>query len=130
MARLSGKAGEVKADATVAATVYGVTNWEIDYKGDAIDTTGMDSAGAKVFIGGLTEISGTVECFHESDHELNTDITPAATILVELYYATGDASAWHGSAVVTDTKPTVQVDGAVKWSITFQGTGAWEYAAP
>jgi len=130
MARLSGKAGSVKADATMVALVYGVTSWELDYKGEAMDVTGMDSSGAKAFIGSLTEGTISFECFEDTDHPLNTDILPGLTILWEFRYASGDTSAWHGSAIVTDLKPTVSVDGAVKWSVNAQCTGTFHYAIP
>ncbi len=130
MARLSGKAGSVKADATIVALVYGVTSWELDYKGEAVDVTGMDSSGAKAFIGSLTEGTISFECFEDTDHPLNTDILPGLTILWEFRYASGDTSAWHGSAIVTDLKPTVSVDGAVKWSVNAQCTGTFHYAIP
>lgn len=130
MARIAGKAGEVKADATTVAVVYGVTSWELDYKGEAVDATGMDSSGAKQFVAGLTEGTLSIECFEESDHPLNTDILPGLTILFNLRYVSTDAAAWHGSAIVTDLKPSVTVEGAVKWSITAQATGSFHYANP
>lgn len=130
MANLAGKAGEVKIDSTVPAVVYSVTSWEADIKSDAIEVTGMGDSGNKTFIGGLTEGTFTVECFEDSDHALNTDITPGATCLVQLRYNSADSSAWHGSAIITDLKPTVSVDGAVKWTFSGQFSGEVHYAAP
>ena len=128
MARIAGTAGSVKADATTVAQVYGLTSWELDYKGEAIDVTGMDSASdAKEFIGGLTEGTISMECFEEGDHPLNADIAPGATVLYELRYTGLTGASWHGSAIVTDLKPSVSVEGAVKWSITAQATGAIAY---
>jgi predicted secreted protein len=130
MAAISGKAGSVKVDATVPAVVYSITSWEADLKGDAIDVTGMGDSGAKTFIGGLTEGSCSFECYEDSDHVLNADIAPGASVLIQLRYVSTDAAAWHGEAIVTSLKPTVSVEGAVKWSVAAQFTGAVEYANP
>jgi hypothetical protein len=130
MAMIAGKAGSVKADATVPTPVYSVTSWEFDYQGDAIETTGMSDGGKRTYIGGLTGGNFTFECFEDTDHVLNADITPGATILVEFRYVSTDSSAWHGSGIVTSLKPTVAVDGAVKWTVTGTMTGTIEYAVP
>ncbi len=132
MARVSGKGGLVKMDATITAQVYAVTNWEMDYKGDTIDVTGMDSGGAKAFLGGLIEATIAVECYEDGAFPLNSDITPGAAILFELYYVNTDTSAWHGTAYVTDKKPTVELSGAVKWSISAQVSNdtTFHYAIP
>jgi hypothetical protein len=128
MARISGKAGQVWADTgvvTEADVILGVTSWEMDQKGAADDTTGMDSGGAKEFIGGLTEGTGSVEAF--ADGALDAHIVVGGLISVNLLYADGDTDCWYGSAIVTQRKPTVQVDGAVKWSIQFQYTSTIAY---
>jgi predicted secreted protein len=130
MARIVGNHSMIKLDATVPTEVVGCTSWEIDYKGEAIDTTGMDSAGAKGFIGGLTEASIAFECYEDAATPLNTDIAPGAVLLWQFRYIHDDAAAWHGSAIITDMKPSVTVEGAVKWSITGQATGTVHYANP
>lgn len=132
MARETGKIGQVWCDAgvpTEADVILHVTNWELDYKGDAIDVTGMDSAGAKAFIAGLTEGTVTVECFLDAVTELDADIVPGATLGCYLLYADGDLSGWKGSGILTDMKPSVPVDGGVKWSLTLQYSGTFSYAA-
>jgi len=123
MARTSGKLGS----ATINAVTYnGVTNWEIDYKGDAIDVTGMTDAGVKAFVGGLTEWSGSMDVVWDNTQALPTPaLTLAATVAVSLVTgATGALDTWAGAVIITDCKVTVPVDGAIKLSCTFQGTGA------
>jgi predicted secreted protein len=120
MARLSGKDGTV----SVNASVLGVTSWEIDYKGDAIDVTGMDSSGAKAFIGGLTEWSGTVEGHWEST------APPSAALVgtqVNVSLVSDNATpkvTCAGAVIVTGLKIGVSVDANVTYTYTFQGTGA------
>lgn len=121
MARASGKAGTVTIATCGPGAYNGVTSWEIDYKGDAIDVTGMSDAGVKAFIAGLTEWSGTVD--------LNWDTaqaapTPAlAGTISAVTGATGAYDTWAGAIIVTSAKVTIPVDGACKLSIAFQGTG-------
>jgi len=119
MARLSGKGGSASVG---GAAVLGVTSWEIDYKGEAVDVTGMDSSGAKQFVGGLTEWSGTIDGNLESGATLPT---PAASVAVALVDSADTGyNTYSGTAIVTGVKPSTSVEGAVKYSITFQGTGA------
>lgn len=127
MARIAGKAGEVEIDATVPATVYGVTNWELDYQGDAIDVTGMGDSGARTFIGGLVGGSATIECFEDGAHALNTDIRPGLGVTANLRYVTTDLTSWNGTGYITGLRPRVAVDGAVQWTITVQFSGEIAY---
>jgi predicted secreted protein len=119
MARVAGKSGS----ATINSVTYnGVTSWEIDYKGAAIDTTGMDSAGVKEFVGGLTEWSGSLD--------LNWDVSQAppapASIFPAVFLTGGSGSydSWAGNVLVTSVKSSVPLDGVCKLAIAFQGTGA------
>lgn len=130
MARLAGKAGAFLIDATDPVDPIGVTSWELDYKGEAVDITGMDSSGVKEFIAGLTEAAGTATIFATDDATnpvANTEIRPGLTCVIWLFHAASDAESWNGSAIITDVKPTVHVSGAVSYDISFQFTGAIAY---
>lgn len=119
MARASGKAGSVTIN---AVTYNGVKNWEINYKGDAVDVTGMSDSGAKNFVGGLTEWSGSCS--------INWDVTQAPPAPGAAYAATfltgagGSYDSFAGTILATDIHVSTPVDGAVTLDITFQGTGA------
>lgn len=133
MARLHGQSGQFKEDVTggTPAVVVGITNWNIDVKGSADDATGMDSSGKKAFIAGLTEWSGSLSGMWDTTE---TDIIDApilnagATLDVE-FWETADAGDTHynGTVIVTSFKPEVAVDGVVKLSVDFQGSGALTY---
>lgn len=128
MARQSGKAGQVWIDSTQPTNddaVLGVTSWELDLRGDAIDVTGMDSGGAKEFVGGLTEGTATIECY--ADGALDSDIVEGSQVYCWLLYADGDTSAWQGRGIVTQKRPSVTVDGAVRWTLVVQYSGGIEY---
>jgi len=131
MAHVAGKAGQVWCDTgvpTEADVILYVTNWELDYKGDAIDVTGMTDVGVKSFVSGLTEGAVSVDCFYD-DAGLDVHIAPGASVGCYLLYADGDASGWKGTGIVTDMKPSVAVDGAVKWNLSIQYSDAFSYAA-
>ena len=118
MARYSGKAGSI----TNAATNIAVTSWEIDAKGDAIDTTGMDDAGVKEFLAGCTEWSGSFEGFATGTV---AGSAPGSAITAGVFASSGTAGApkLTGTGFITGCKVSSAVDGAVKVSCTFQGSG-------
>ena len=67
---------------TINLSTY-VTSITVNYEKDAVESTGMGTAAAHVFIGGLQNISVSVE--------LNND-QAAASVLETLYSATGSGS--------------------------------------
>lgn len=123
MAALSGKQGSV----TYAGTsVSHISSWEIDYKGDAIDVTGMSDAGKKAFIGGLTEWSGSFDATLDGSYTLPT---PAASVAISLVdSADSGYNTYSGTVITTGVKVTSKVDGAVTINVTFQGTGTLSIA--
>ena len=130
MARMAGKAGAFKIDATVPADPVGVTEWTFDYSGDTVDITGMDSAGAKEFLATLTGANGTAKLFATDDDQnpvANTEIRPGLTCIVWLFHASTDAASWNGNVIIRNVKPTVQLSGAVEFDVSFEFTGAIAY---
>lgn len=123
MAILSGKAGTVTIN---SGAITGVTSWELDYQGDAIETTGMSDSGKRTYIGGLTGWSGSIEF---NVHSAATLPTPAAAVTFALVDS-GDSGAntYSGTAITTSMKVSTSVDGAVKCSVAFQGTGTLSIA--
>jgi len=119
MARFAGKAGSI----TNAGTNIAITSWEIDAKGDAIDVTGMDDAGVKQFLAGLTEWSGSFEGFAEGTVAASA---PGSAITAGVFASsvTAGAPKLTGTGFVTGCKVASAVEGAVKVSVTFQGSGA------
>lgn len=132
--RLHGKGGWVTID---TEDIIGVTSWTLDVKGAADDATGLDSAGAKMFIAGLVEWSGSISGVWDSDDDAllpptmgsNTDISLRLSVFApppdeaDEYFYTGDA-------VATSFKPEVGIDGVVKWTLDFQGNGDLTFPEP
>ena len=123
--KFSGKAGSI----TTIATNIGVTSWEIDYKADAVDVTGMDDAGVKEFIAGLTEWSGSFEGWSTGTV---AGSAPGTAIVGAVFASSTTAGAPKLTATgtggnagfITGLKVSTAVEGAVKVSCTFQGSGA------
>lgn len=117
MSRVSGKAGEV----TIAAgSVTGIKDWSISYKAAALDSTGFDSSGAKTFLGGITEWSGSFAGFKDGV-PLAIDGTVVAGVFKETQTAT---QKWSGNVILTDISSKTDVASVVTYSYTFQGTAA------
>ena len=116
MARLAGIAGEV----TVAgASVTGIKSWSLDYTVEALEGTGFDSSGNKVYIPGLKGWSGSFEGV--KDAAPLTIGTEIALVLKESQVAT---QKFNGQAIVNGLHPKTDVTGLATYSYDFQGTGA------
>jgi len=124
MARFAGKTGSI----TVIATNIGITSWEIDAKADAIDVTGMDDAGIKEFLAGVTEWSGSFEGFAGG----TVTGSVVGTAITNAVFSSGGAGSPKltatGGGFITGLKVSTEVTGAVKVSCTFQGSGALTYS--
>ena len=121
MARFAGKGGSI----TNGGSNVAIKSFEVDAKGDAIDVTGMDSSGAKAFIAGLTEWSGSITGLATGDV---TSWKPGTTMTAMVLDTAGGLSpTLTGDAIITGLKVSTAVDGAVTVDITFQGTGALAY---
>lgn len=118
MARISGKAGEVEFD---SGAVLGITKWDSDFKADTTETSGMDSGGAKEFISGLTECSGTLSGNWDGGGEPPV-VGQSATLLLKATAAGGVTVT--GTAIITGLKPTVEVKGVVTFDCQWQGSAA------
>lgn len=117
MARFSGKTGSF----STSSTYIGVESMDIDYKGDAIDVTGMDSSGAKAFIAGLTEWSAEVTGFVNG---AISSLVPGTTVTAGVW-STGSTGApkFTGSGIITGLKVNSTVAGAVNVTVSVQGSG-------
>lgn len=129
MARIHGKGGSAKVDVDDGGSpeaILGITNWTIDYKASADDMTGLDSAGVKTFLAGLTEWSGSFNGVWDVTEADTIDdpplVSPGTRLELELWM--NDTVNYAGDCLVTGFKPEVQIDGVVKLSVDFQGTEA------
>ncbi|MBU2060032.1 MAG: hypothetical protein KKB38_20145, partial [Gammaproteobacteria bacterium] len=101
------------------AAVTGIKSWTVDYVFDALEGTGFDSSGHRVYTPGLDGWSGSFEGY--KDGTPLTIGTEVALILKESATAT---QKWYGQAIITGAHPAGAVDGLIAISYDFQGTGA------
>lgn len=119
MARIHGKLGSV-AFSSYSGGV-GITNWSIDYKAAADDATGMDSAGVKEFLAGLTEWSGSFSGEYDSTQG---KLAPGGAAASATFTGgSGTTIAYTGNIIVTSFKIDSAIDSVIKFSCDFQGTG-------
>lgn len=120
MARLSGKSGSISVG---GSQLLHCNEWELTYEGEAVDVTGMDDNGVKTFIPGLTSWSGNASGFLDSTQTLPTPCASIVNISLVDSRDTG-GNTYSGSVIITQVTYSTTVDGSVKWSVNFQGTGA------
>ena len=71
MAVLTGEKGTVKVDNNDSATpvaIADVRSWTITHTADTIETTSMDSGGARTYAKGLTQFTGSMEVVYNDNH--------------------------------------------------------------
>mgnify|MGYP001319850460 CR=1 FL=1 len=123
MANHKGSEGTVKIGTDVIAEVR---NWSIDESAETIDDTVLGDT-AKTKKAGLTEWSGSLECFwDETDANGQGAMTIGAEVTLNLY-PEGDTSGdtyFSGSAIITAIGAKGSHDGMVEASFGCEGNGA------
>lgn len=122
MARASGHTGTATINSVL---VKGVESWNIDYTANIIEVTGMDSGGIAEHIGGVTRWSGSITGHYDgaTGGSLGT-VTPGASLTHSLVTNTTAGKTYAGTAIIESCNPEVSVDGSVRFTINFTGTGA------
>ena len=124
MAHLAGKAGNVYytttgGTATQAAIVAGMKSWNVDYVGEALETTDFGDSGKKTYIAGLTGWSGSFEGYKDGAAAL----TVGSSYVLHLRESATTTQRYTGTAIITGLHAGGSVDGVVTQSWDFQGTG-------
>lgn len=145
MAETRGTDGVIKVKATKAAdgtaisgetmtALLHVTNFTLEETTETIDVTTMGD-GQRVILATFQGFSGTVDGYWDASdtglgHAADEDpaVRAGRTVEFELYPA-GEGGAsnvayYSGSAIVTSVSRTASFDGAVEYSMAFDGTGA------
>jgi len=116
MAEISGINGDVNCTGGDTS----VHNWTVSYAGDALETTDFDdSSGGRSYIPGITNWSGSYDCYYDSG---NTKV-PGSTGTIILRTGTGDSALFTGSIIITGMDVSAPVDGIITQTYTFQGSG-------
>lgn len=118
MAEVKGKDGSV----TFSSGNTTVNSWVLNYVGGTYETTNFDnSSGGKAFIAGITEWSGSYDCFYSTGNVATAGTTGSITLKTTSSTSVG---VWSGNIIITGMDVTTPVDGVVTQSYSFQGTGA------
>ena len=103
--------------------VAGIKSWSLDKTVAVHDSTGFDSSGAKVFVTGASEWSGSFEGYKDG-----APLSVGSAVGLELRESSTSTQQWRGTAIITGIHPSVSIDGLVMYSYDFQGTDALEVA--
>lgn len=131
----TGESGVIKFTDNSSSSVVNVASirsFTIDQEVDAIESTTMGD-GARTYIPGLRQFSGTMDIFFRDDTENghgNINLFDAAnaastTGLIEVY-PSGETTGikLSGTVIITAHSISSNFDGMVEASVSFQGTGA------
>tara|TARA_X000001382_G_scaffold124942_1_gene109957 strand:+ start:4396 stop:4860 length:465 start_codon:yes stop_codon:yes gene_type:complete len=130
-------AGTAITGQTMTALLH-VTNFTLEETTETIDVTTMGD-GVRAILATFQGFSGTVDGYWDAadtglGHQADNDpvVKAGSTIEFELYPA-GEAGAsnvayYNGSAIVTSVSRTASFDGAVEYSLAFDGTGALSFS--
>ena len=134
MAEQKGIDGVVKIGSNI---ILNVTNFTIEETSETLDITSMSSTGnAREILPTFTAFSGSFDGFWDkTDPSLNhSDGTPPVvrsgqTLYFE-FYPEGESTGalyYAGSGIVSSVSRSASFDGAVEYSVAFEGTGALAY---
>jgi len=103
--------------------VGGIKSWSLDRSVATYESSGFDTSGAKTFLPGVAEWSGSFEGFKEG-----APLAIGSVVGLELRESSTSTQQWRGIAIITGIHDTVPTDGLVTYSYDFQGTDALELA--
>lgn len=98
-----------------------VHNWTLSYVGDALETTDFDdSTGGRSYIPGITNWSGSFDCYYATGNTAIAGSTGSLSMRVTQTAGHG----YKGNVIITEMGVGTPVDGIATQTYTFQGTGA------
>ena len=113
MAEIHGNAGSI----TFTNITAGVKSWTLTWDAEVHDITDFADSTIRTFKAGLTTWSATAEC------QLDAANTAEPGASAELTLSVDGTVDYVGTAILTNMSVTTPVDGIVKTSYSFQGSG-------
>lgn len=106
--------------ASTTNVVTGMSGWSIKFKQAASEVTNFSDLGAKRFIQGLTDWSGSF-----SGAKTGAPINPTAGVYTGVFNESATSTQkWVGQIIITGVDPKVDSKNVVEYSYSFQGSGA------
>lgn len=140
MAEQRGLDGVVKLAATgnTAETILNVTSFTLEETTETIDVTSMSSTGSsREILPTFLSFSGSIDGYWDKTDDIINQTTDgvapevrAGTVIDFELYPEGEGSGvlyYTGSAIVASVSRSASYDGAVEYSISFEGTGPLTY---
>ena len=132
MAVSKGNAGVLPASSTSGGSytaVGSLVSWTLEQSGESVETTVMGANKFKSFTPGNYSWSGSAECLWEDDDSVQEaffNTQQASTSYFIKLYPIGSSAGdyWSGEVVVTGISESGAIDDTIKYSLSFQGTGA------
>lgn len=135
MAEQKGIDGIVKVGAN---DILNVTNFTLEETSETLDVTSMSSTGnAREILPTFTAFSGSFDGYWDNtdpslNHSAGTPpVVRSGETLTFEFYPEGDAATalyYSGSGIVTSVSRSAAFDGAVEYSVSFEGTGVLSYS--
>lgn len=130
MARIAGRNGALlialpNSASTTYTTISYLRDWSINFSAEQIDVTAMGDAN-KVYVGGLSDATGSVSGFLEM---VGTSNTFAAAIdgqprPFKLYPDSNTTGSYFSGSAIWDFSLTSSVSGPVEFAANFSATSA------
>ncbi len=135
MAVITGNDGAITVN---SVNVAAVRNFSVEQTADTIETSVMGTD-ARTYVKGMSSWSGSADIYfdpsefgtNEATFNITDTIKVGAEGVAVKLYVKQDASndvAFTGNVIVTGYTVNSSMDGLVEASISFQGTGALDYA--
>jgi len=105
-----------------AAQVAGIRAWSLDVAANVEDSTSYSDGQDKVFTVTQMEWSGSFDGFKDG-----APLAIGTVVALELRESSTATQQWRGSAIITNLRPAVTVDGLVMYSYDFRGIHALEW---
>jgi len=131
MANLTGEQGAVYfgTDSAGETSVASVRSWTLDHTKDTVENTSFSSGGARTYLNGLHQFSGSLECVFDttefSSHRNLFDPSYDSDVFIELWTSTDSGNEkYTGKVLITSVSRTASYDDLITVTVAFQGTGA------
>lgn len=131
MANITGENGAVYfgTDSAGESVVASVRSWTLDHAKDVIENTSFSSGGARTYLNGLHQFTGSVECIFDtnqfSSHRNMFDPSYDDDVYIELWTSTDAGNEkYTGKVLITSVSRSASFDDVITVTVNFQGSGA------
>ena len=107
-----------------ATPLAGVGSWEINASGEIAETTGMDSAGIRGILAGVTSWGGSIEVTFDDASTPYTILPPGKSFTGTFYSHSASLINFCGQCIVSGYRHRVDITDKITYAVDFEGNGA------